>query len=75
MPLVVVGNKSDLKPDVRQVTEEEGKKLGEEFNCAWTEASARLDENVAKAFDLIIAEVEKSQNPTQPSSGSKCIVM
>lgn len=75
MPLVIVGNKSDLRPDVRQVTEEEGKKLEEEFNCAWTEASARLDENVSKAFDLIIAEVEKSQNPTQPTTGSKCIVM
>ncbi|PGH05985.1 hypothetical protein AJ79_06674 [Helicocarpus griseus UAMH5409] len=75
VPLVIVGNKSDLRPDMRQVPDDEGKKLGEEFNCAWTEASARLDENVSKAFDLMIAEVEKSQNPSQPTGGSKCIVM
>lgn len=49
--------------------------MGEEFNCAWTEASARLNENVSKAFDLIIGEVEKSQNPNEPSDGSKCAVM
>ncbi|KAK2765894.1 GTP-binding protein [Arachnomyces sp. PD_36] len=75
VPLVIVGNKSDLKSELRQVTSDEGKKLGEEFNCAWTEASARLNDNVGKAFDLIIGEVEKSQNPNQPPDGSKCSVM
>ena len=75
MPLVVVGNKSDLKSDLRQVSFEEGRKIGEEFNCAWTEASARQNDNVVKAFDLIIGEVEKSQNPSQPSGGGRCSVM
>lgn len=75
MPLVIVGNKSDLKPDQRQVSLEEGRQLGEQFHCAFTEASARLDYNVAKAFDLMIGEIEKSQNPSQPTGGSKCAVM
>ncbi|KAF2253656.1 seryl-tRNA synthetase [Trematosphaeria pertusa] len=65
VPLVIVGNKSDLRPEQRQVTPEDGKALALEFKCAWTEASARYDENVQKAFELMIAEVEKSQNPAQ----------
>ena len=71
VPLVVVGNKSDLKSEQRQVTAEEGAKLAEEFNCGFTEASARLNANVSKAFELMIAEVEKTQNPSEP----KCCMM
>ncbi|KAH6843730.1 hypothetical protein B0T12DRAFT_360135 [Alternaria alternata] len=63
VPLVIVGNKSDLRPEQRQVTPEDGRALAAEFKCAWTEASARYNENVQKAFELIIAEVERSQNP------------
>jgi len=75
VPLVIVGNKSDLNPAQRQVTAEDGKALADEFKCAWTEASARYNENVQKAFDLMIAEVEKSQNPGEPTGGNKCVVM
>ncbi|CAI6333332.1 unnamed protein product [Periconia digitata] len=75
VPLTIVGNKSDLRPEQRQVTAEEGKALAEELKCAWTEASARYDENVQKAFELMIGEVEKSQNPGEPAGGSKCVVM
>ncbi|PYH86643.1 ras-domain-containing protein [Aspergillus uvarum CBS 121591] len=75
VPLVIVGNKSDLKSEQRQVSLDEGRQLGEEFHCAFTEASARLDYNVAKAFDLMIGEIERSQNPSQPAGGNKCSVM
>ena len=75
MPIVIVGNKCDLRPEQRQVTAEEGKQLAAECKCAWTEASARYNENVAKAFELMIAEVEKSQNPSEPTGGNKCLVM
>ena len=74
VPIVVVGNKSDLHIQ-RQVTAEEGKALTTEWNCAWTEASARHNENVAKAFELMIAEIEKAQNPSQPTGNNKCIIM
>jgi GTPase SAR1 family protein len=73
--MVIVGNKCDLRPEQRQVDKETGKALGEEFKCAWVEASARFDENVAKSFELMIAEVEKSQNPGEPTGGNKCSVM
>lgn len=71
---MVVGNKSDLHIQ-RQVSPEEGRALAQEWNCAWTEASARHNENVAKAFEMAIAEVEKAQNPSQAANGTKCFIM
>jgi GTPase SAR1 family protein len=71
----VVGNKSDLRPEQRQVTKEEGKALSEEFKCAWTETSARYNENVSKVFELMISEIESGQNPGEPAGGNKCVVM
>lgn len=70
-----MGNKSDLRPEQRQVSQEDGRKLSEKFNCGWTEASARYNENVGKAFELLIAQVEKSQNPNEASDSGKCFVM
>ncbi|KAK4251133.1 small GTPase superfamily [Corynascus novoguineensis] len=74
-PICIVGNKCDLRPEQRQVTAEEGRALADKYKCAWTEASARYNENVAKAFELLIGEVEKSQNPSEPSDGGKCVLM
>lgn len=73
---MIVGNKSDLKSEQRQVPTVEGEQLAEEFNCSFTEASARLNSNVGKAFELMIGEVEKSQDPEAPAGGGKqCCVM
>lgn len=57
----------------RQIQPEEGKILAEEWNCAWTEASARYNENVAKVFELVIGEVEKQFAPP-PEEKGKCII-
>jgi Ras family protein len=70
-----VGNKSDLKADQRQVSLDEGRQLEEDLHCAFTEASARLDYNVEKAFDLMIGEIEKFQKPSQSTGSNKCVVM
>ena len=75
VPIVIVGNKSDLRADQRHVPAEEGKKLAEEFNCSFTEASARLNNNVGKAFEQMVAEIEKSQNPNEPTGANKCCMM
>ena len=64
--MVVVGNKNDLRPDQRQVPLEEGQKLAEEFKCSFTEASARLNNNVGLAFERMVTEVEKSASPNEP---------
>lgn len=75
VPICIVGNKSDLRPEQRQVSHDDGKKLAEKLGCAWTEASARYDVCVAKAFELLIEEIEKSQNPNAPADNGKCAVM
>ncbi|CAO1604047.1 MAG: hypothetical protein LQ349_000871 [Xanthoria aureola] len=75
VPMMIVGNKSDLKPEQRHVPAEEGRQMAEEFKCGFTEASARLDVNVSRAFEQMIAEVEKSQNPAEPTGGNKCCLM
>lgn len=75
VPICIVGNKSDLRPEQRQVTAEEGKQLAERYKCAWTEASARYGENVSRAFELLIGEIEKSQNPNEPPANGKCELM
>lgn len=49
--------------------------MAAEFKCAFTEASARNNENVAKAFESMIAEAEKAENPDEPTGGNKCNVM
>ncbi|KAI4128570.1 MAG: hypothetical protein LQ338_002664 [Usnochroma carphineum] len=75
VPLMIVGNKSDLKPEQRQVSADEGRQMAEDFKCGFTEASARLNTNVSKAFENMIAEIEKAQNPSEPTGGNKCCVM
>ena len=75
VPIMVVGNKSDLRSDLHKVSAQEGEALSREIKCGWTEASARDNSNVASAFELMIARIEMSQNPGEPTGGNKCIVM
>jgi Ras homolog enriched in brain len=72
---MIVGNKRDVKPEVRVVSAAEGQKLGTDLKCGWVETSARSGENVANAFELMVAEMEKSQEPDKPAGGGKCAVM
>lgn len=76
-PMVIVGNKSDLKPELRQVSTADGQALAKKLQCSFTEASARSNTNVAKSFELVIAETEKNNSgDAEPeSSGNKCMVM
>lgn len=53
---MLVGNKSDLRPEQRQITAADGKKLADELECGFVEASARYNENVAKAFEGMLGE-------------------
>ena len=71
---MIVGNKCDVGPK-RKVSEEEGQKLGKELKCGWVETSARENLNVAKAFEMMIAEIERSSEPDKPAGGGKCCVM
>lgn len=58
LPMVVVGNKTDLEPQ-RQVSAEEGLKLAESFSAAFIETSAKNSQNVDKAFEALIAQIDQ----------------
>lgn len=71
-----MGNKSDFRPEQRQVTSADGKKLAEELGSAFIEASARYNENVTKAFEAMMVEIEKGEETGQAKAGDqKCAVM
>lgn len=72
---MIVANKSDIAPAKRKVTAGEGEKLRDQLKCGWIETSARENTNVAKAFELMIAEIEKASEPDKPAGGGKCVVM
>ena len=72
---MIVGNKRDIKKELRKVSPQEGEALAKELGCGWTEASARDNENVTLSFELMIVQIEKSQNPNEPTGGNKCIIM
>ena len=60
--MTLIGNKSDLHMQ-RTISQEEGQQLANEWDCAWTEASARHNENVSRGFELCIEQIEKGNTP------------
>ena len=55
---VLVGNKCD-KPD-RVVTEEEGRKLADDFGMNFFETSAKTNQNVNEVFTFLTQEILKN---------------
>ena len=60
---VLVGNKCD-KPD-RVVTEEEGKKLADDYNMSFFETSAKTNQNVTEVFTYLTKEILSSNADKQ----------
>ena len=58
LPIVLVGNKSDLHNE-RCVSIEEGKKLAREMKAVFLETSAKENQNVTDIFTSAITEMEK----------------
>ena len=72
IPISLVGNKSDLHMQ-RTISREEGMAIAREWDCAWTEASARHNENVNKGFELCLEQIEKGNTP--PAEEKKgCVI-
>ncbi|XP_069828240.1 GTPase RhebL1 [Dendropsophus ebraccatus] len=59
MPIVLVGNKTDLPPHNRQVKTEEGKKLADSWGAAFLEVSAKDPERSKLIFTKIIEEIDR----------------
>ncbi len=65
----MVGNKCD-KPD-RVVTEEEGKKLADDFSMSFFETSAKTNQNVTEVFNYLTKEILKANAGKQEEGGKK----
>ncbi|KAI9295790.1 ras-2 [Neoconidiobolus thromboides FSU 785] len=73
VPLILVGNKKDLQAQ-RQVSLDEGKELSLSWNCQHLETSAKNNDNISRAFDMMINEIEKSMNPTEEDK-KECVIL
>ncbi|WVN86740.1 uncharacterized protein L203_101912 [Cryptococcus depauperatus CBS 7841] len=62
MPLVIVGQKTDLR-DERSVTREEGEALAKKLKAGFVESSAKDNNNVSAAFETLLEEMQKVYNP------------
>jgi len=62
VPLVLVGNKCDLK-DERQVEYNEGAELAKQWGCPFFEASAKIKVNNEACFFELVREIRKTQKP------------
>lgn len=58
VPMILVGNKSDLEED-RVVTREQGIQLARSFNCAFMETSAKARINVDEIFFDLLKQIDK----------------
>lgn len=61
VPILLVGNKSDLTEE-RSVSFEEGEKLAKQFNCEFLETSAKQGINVDRAFFDLVRRVRVRNN-------------
>jgi Ras family protein len=69
VPIVIVGNKSDLHEN-RQVETQELQKLALQWKCVYIETSAKLNQSVARVFELMIQEIEKTGDGGGSGAGS-----
>ena len=74
VPLVLVGNKTDLHVD-RRVSHEQGKKLAEEMKAVFMETSAKQNQNVEDIFKLVVSQMESLDGGVQGDDKKNCIVM
>ncbi|KAL7035880.1 hypothetical protein ACKWTF_008601 [Chironomus riparius] len=73
VPVVLVGNKTDLHQE-RAVTFEEGKRLAENWKAIFLETSAKQNESVDEIFLKILELVERDSNGNNPPQKSNCII-
>ncbi|RKO97677.1 hypothetical protein CAUPRSCDRAFT_2064, partial [Caulochytrium protostelioides] len=57
VPVVLVGNKSDLDGQ-RQVSLEEGQRMARDWNAGFLEASAKANHNIGRIFESLLERIE-----------------
>uniref|UniRef100_A0A8D0B6V9 Ras like without CAAX 2 n=1 Tax=Salvator merianae TaxID=96440 RepID=A0A8D0B6V9_SALMN len=68
IPLVLVGNKIDLK-ELRQVSREEGMNLAREYCCSFFETSAALHFYIDDVFHNLVREIRKRERSLPSTDG------
>lgn len=58
VPFIIIGNKID-EGEKRVVSKKEGESLANEYGVEYIETSAKSDENVDKAFEILAIEIIK----------------
>ncbi|KAG6821241.1 hypothetical protein H0H93_002351 [Arthromyces matolae] len=78
IPCVIVGSKSDLG-NSRQISANEGEVLAKSKQAAFTETSAKMNQNVDRVFQLCLQEIERRSSTTtnkQPAEETRpCVIM
>eukprot|EP00316_Scyphosphaera_apsteinii_P017747 CAMPEP_0119322986 /NCGR_PEP_ID=MMETSP1333-20130426/59672_1 /TAXON_ID=418940 /ORGANISM="Scyphosphaera apsteinii, Strain RCC1455" /LENGTH=193 /DNA_ID=CAMNT_0007330337 /DNA_START=16 /DNA_END=597 /DNA_ORIENTATION=- len=75
VPVMLLGNKSDLGGE-REVTVEEAQRKAEELRCPFLEASAKLRLNVNEGFEMLVREYRnwlESKRETQNKARVKVL--
>ena len=73
VPMVLVGNKSDMF-DEREVEASDAKSLAEEWDCPTYETSAKTRSNVDEVFVEIVRRMKTSQKGSSRKGGC-CVVL
>jgi len=79
MPIVIVGNKSDLV-EQRKVNKADAEQLAKELKCPFFEASARDRHNVEEAFFEVVREMRRlrpvvKDKPTAVKAKKACTIL
>ncbi|XP_059143323.1 GTP-binding protein Rheb homolog [Physella acuta] len=72
VPIVLVGNKKDLRFE-RVISEEEGRRLAESWKVPFLEASAKENSSVKDIFDTILNTMRQKENGETQEKGS-CVL-
>jgi GTPase KRas protein len=70
VPIVLVGNKTDITYQ-REVSTEEGRRVAAEWGCPFVETSAKTAENVEEAFFAMVREVRQVNGIRGSAHGSR----
>lgn len=70
-PMVIVGNKKDLSPELRTVPEQQAKAFCDSINCPYFEVSAKTGLNVQDCFYEVVRQIKKATPENPKADGPK----
>ena len=71
---ILVGNKCDKEKEEREVTEEQGKKLAEEFNMNFFETSCLTNQNVNEVFNFLVSKIVQKKIQNNEGNDNKILL-